>query len=109
MSGCRLYSDYIFLGYGFTPEKFAKDVPKAVDMMEKCLKVNTTRQCVFSNDTYIKLPVSETDNTVVSNDTYIRLPVSETDNSVFSNDTNIKLPVKQTTVSSAMIPISSYR
>ncbi|XP_070176634.1 carbohydrate sulfotransferase 15-like [Littorina saxatilis] len=53
----RLYSDYIFLGYGFTPEKFRTDVPKAVDMMEKCLKVNTTRQCVFSNDTYVNLPM----------------------------------------------------
>ena len=54
----RLYSDYIFIGNGFTPEKFAVDVPKAVDMMETCLKVNTTRQCVFSNDTYVNLPVS---------------------------------------------------
>ncbi|KAL8607105.1 hypothetical protein ACOMHN_008691 [Nucella lapillus] len=53
----RLYSDYIFLGYGWTPESFRKDVPRALDMMDKCLMVNTTRQCVFSNDTYINLPM----------------------------------------------------
>ncbi|CAL1537274.1 unnamed protein product [Lymnaea stagnalis] len=29
----RLYSDYVFLGYGFTAHKFARDVPIAIDMM----------------------------------------------------------------------------
>nr|KAG5693862.1 hypothetical protein BaRGS_009918 [Batillaria attramentaria] len=53
----RLYSDYVFLGYGLSPEKFRIDVPRALDMMEKCLKINTTRQCVFSNDTYVNLPM----------------------------------------------------
>ncbi|XP_076460291.1 carbohydrate sulfotransferase 15-like isoform X2 [Babylonia areolata] len=53
----RLYSDYIFLGYGWTPEKFRIDVPRAVDMMERCMQVNTTRQCVFSNHTYVHLPM----------------------------------------------------
>ncbi|KAK7479376.1 hypothetical protein BaRGS_00029368 [Batillaria attramentaria] len=53
----ELYSDYVFLGYGLSPEKFRIDVPRALDMMEKCLKINTTRQCVFSNDTYVNLPM----------------------------------------------------
>lgn len=53
----RLYSDYIFLGYGFTPEKFRTDVPRALAMMETCLRYKTTRQCVFSNHTYVTMPM----------------------------------------------------
>ncbi|XP_025094825.1 carbohydrate sulfotransferase 15-like [Pomacea canaliculata] len=53
----RLYSDYLFLGYGWSPEKFRDDVPRAIDMMQRCLKVNSTRQCVFSNHTYVEMPM----------------------------------------------------
>ncbi|XP_059175446.1 carbohydrate sulfotransferase 15-like [Physella acuta] len=53
----RLYSDYIFLGYGFTAEKFARDVPKAIAMLRYCLQTNTTRQCFFSDWMYHRLPM----------------------------------------------------
>ncbi|GFO31599.1 carbohydrate sulfotransferase 15 [Plakobranchus ocellatus] len=56
----RLYSDYIFLGYGFTAQKFARDVPVAISMLQKCLSVNSTRQCFFSDKMYHDLPVSLT-------------------------------------------------
>lgn len=48
----RTYSDYIFMGNGYTPEKFAKDVPAAINTMAECLRENTTRQCFFSDDMY---------------------------------------------------------
>ncbi|XP_055880135.1 carbohydrate sulfotransferase 15-like isoform X1 [Biomphalaria glabrata] len=53
----RLYTDYLFLGYGFTARQFAKDVPKAVSMMTNCLKLQTIRQCFFSEEMLRKLPV----------------------------------------------------
>lgn len=53
----RLYSDYIFLGYGFTAQKFARDVPRAISMMRDCLAVNSTRQCFFSDYMYHELPM----------------------------------------------------
>ncbi|KAK3729053.1 hypothetical protein RRG08_005426 [Elysia crispata] len=53
----RLYSDYIFLGYGFTAQKFARDVPVAISMLQECLSVNSTRQCFFSDHMYHQLPM----------------------------------------------------
>ncbi|XP_035826722.1 carbohydrate sulfotransferase 15-like [Aplysia californica] len=53
----RLYSDYMFLGYGHSPQQFARDVPRAIGMMKACLAVNSTRQCFFSDDMYHKLPM----------------------------------------------------
>ncbi|BFZ25493.1 hypothetical protein BsWGS_28532 [Bradybaena similaris] len=52
----RLYSDYFFLKYGDSPERFARHARTAVEMMNECLKVNTTRQCFFSGDLYMKTP-----------------------------------------------------
>ncbi|PVD30842.1 hypothetical protein C0Q70_10117 [Pomacea canaliculata] len=56
-NGSELITDYLFLGYGWSPEKFRDDVPRAIDMMQRCLKVNSTRQCVFSNHTYVEMPM----------------------------------------------------
>jgi hypothetical protein len=52
-----MYSDYIFMGNGYTPEEFREDVPEAIEFMERCLRVNSTRQCVFSNHTYVHMNV----------------------------------------------------
>lgn len=54
----RIFSDYLFLGYGFTAQQFARDVPIAIGIMQDCLKTNTTRQCFFSDYMYHVLPVS---------------------------------------------------
>ncbi|KAH9520053.1 Carbohydrate sulfotransferase 15 [Bulinus truncatus] len=53
----RLYSDYLFLGRGFSPEKFAVDVPIAVAMMTDCLRNQSVRQCFYSDDMYVTLPM----------------------------------------------------
>ncbi|XP_046551412.1 carbohydrate sulfotransferase 15-like [Haliotis rubra] len=53
----RLYSDYYFLGYGNSPEKFHKDAIRAVAMIENCLKIRTRKQCIFDMDMYVNLPM----------------------------------------------------
>ncbi|BFZ25491.1 hypothetical protein BsWGS_28530 [Bradybaena similaris] len=52
----RLYSDYFFHNIGDSPEKFAKDAARAVDMMNACMRENTTRQCFYSFDLHRSLP-----------------------------------------------------
>ncbi|CAG5127292.1 unnamed protein product [Candidula unifasciata] len=52
----RLYSDYLFLRYGDSPEKFDRDARTSIDMMNECLKVNTTRQCFYSRQYFQKTP-----------------------------------------------------
>ncbi|XP_071113510.1 carbohydrate sulfotransferase 15-like isoform X1 [Haliotis cracherodii] len=53
----RLYSDYYFLGYGNSPERFHKDAIRAVAMIENCQKTRTTKQCIFDMDMYVNLPM----------------------------------------------------
>ncbi|GFN89273.1 hypothetical protein PoB_001577900 [Plakobranchus ocellatus] len=53
----RLYSDYVFLDYGKTPNEFHQHVREAVLMMNRCLMENSTRVCYFSPDLYHRLPV----------------------------------------------------
>ncbi|BFZ00889.1 hypothetical protein BsWGS_03928 [Bradybaena similaris] len=53
----RLYSDYIFLRYGKTPEQFHNRSLQAIKMMNACLGNYTTRQCYFSDSLYHQLPV----------------------------------------------------
>ncbi|XP_059177859.1 carbohydrate sulfotransferase 15-like [Physella acuta] len=52
----RLYSDYVFLGYGTNPIEFHNHTLQAIDMLNACLKNHTTRFCYFDNDMYQKLP-----------------------------------------------------
>ncbi|CAG5125553.1 unnamed protein product [Candidula unifasciata] len=53
----RLYSDYIFLEYGKTPEEFHNHSLQAIDMMNACFGNITRRQCFFSDNLYQSLPV----------------------------------------------------
>ncbi|KAH9520054.1 Carbohydrate sulfotransferase 15 [Bulinus truncatus] len=53
----RLYSDYIFLRHGKTPEEFARDVLEAVSVVKDCLKTYSLRHCIFSEEMYTNLPM----------------------------------------------------
>ncbi|XP_067674918.1 carbohydrate sulfotransferase 15-like [Haliotis asinina] len=54
----RLYSDYIFLNRGDSPQSFHKDVLRAVQIEEGCMRNNSVRRCLYSLDVSRQLPTS---------------------------------------------------
>ncbi|XP_067674926.1 carbohydrate sulfotransferase 15-like [Haliotis asinina] len=52
----RLYSDYIFLNRGDSPQSFHKDVLRAVQIEEGCMRNNSVRRCLYSLDVSRQLP-----------------------------------------------------
>ncbi|XP_048236595.1 carbohydrate sulfotransferase 15-like [Haliotis rufescens] len=52
----RLYSDYIFLNQGDSPQSFHKHVLQAIQIEEECMRNNTMRRCLYSLDVSKQLP-----------------------------------------------------
>lgn len=69
----RLYSDYYFLGYGNSPERFHKDAIRAVAMIENCQKTRTTKQCIFDMDMYVNLPVRTFHGNIETTNKYLMI------------------------------------
>ncbi|XP_046546410.1 carbohydrate sulfotransferase 15-like [Haliotis rubra] len=52
----RLYSDYIFLNHGDSPQSFHKDVLQAIQIEEDCMRNNSLWWCLYSLDLCNQLP-----------------------------------------------------
>ncbi|XP_046544997.1 carbohydrate sulfotransferase 15-like, partial [Haliotis rubra] len=52
----RLYSDYIFMGDGLTPDTFHKHTIEALDQLETCFRNRTVRWCLFDRRMNLALP-----------------------------------------------------
>ncbi|XP_071113588.1 carbohydrate sulfotransferase 15-like [Haliotis cracherodii] len=52
----RLYSDYIFMGDGLTPDTFHKHSTEALELLETCFRNRSVRWCLFDRQLNLALP-----------------------------------------------------